>query len=347
MFNINNIIRPNVKAMKAYSSARDEFQDINDDFVFLDANENPFNNGLNRYPDPLQRNVKSILSEIKNFPTDQILLGNGSDEVLDLIFRAFCEPNKDNVIAISPSYGMYSFLANLNAVEYSKSLLNESDFQPNIEDIFSKVDENTKMIFLCSPNNPTGKIIKREAILEIVNRFNGLVIIDEAYIDFATEPSWIEEINNYPNVIVTQTLSKAVGLAGIRLGILYASQEIVEVLNKIKPPYNINQLTQLKAIEILSDYEKVVTATNTIVQQKEVLENALTEVSFVEKIYPSDANFILIKVDNANERYDQLVEKGIVIRNRNNDDLCKNCLRITVGTEKENGILLEVLKGFD
>lgn len=345
MFNINNIIRPNVKAMKAYSSARDEFQDINDDFVFLDANENPFNNGLNRYPDPFQRKVKSILSEIKNFPTDQILLGNGSDEVLDLIFRAFCEPNQDNVIAISPSYGMYIFLANLNAVEYRKSLLNESDFQPNIEDIFSKVDENTKMIFLCSPNNPTGKIIKREAILEIVNRFNGLVIIDEAYIDFATEPSWIEEINNYPNVIVTQTLSKAVGLAGIRLGILYASQEIVEVLNKIKPPYNINQLTQLKAIEILSDYEKVVAATNTIVQQKEVLENALTEISFVEKIYPSDANFILIKVDNANERYDQLVEKGIVIRNRNNDDLCKNCLRITVGTEEENGKLVQVLKG--
>ncbi|MFV0144217.1 histidinol-phosphate transaminase [Empedobacter falsenii] len=345
MFNINNIIRPNVKAMKAYSSARDEFQDINDDFVFLDANENPFNNGLNRYPDPFQRKVKSILSEIKNFPTDQILLGNGSDEVLDLIFRAFCEPNQDNVIAISPSYGMYIFLANLNAVEYRKSLLNESDFQPNIEDIFSKVDENTKMIFLCSPNNPTGEIIKREAILEIVNSFNGLVIIDEAYIDFATEPSWIEEINNYPNVIVTQTLSKAVGLAGIRLGILYASQEIVEVLNKIKPPYNINQLTQLKAIEILSDYEKVVAATNTIVQQKEVLENALTEISFVEKIYPSDANFILIKVDNANERYDKLVEKGIVIRNRNNDDLCKNCLRITVGTEEENGKFVQVLKG--
>ncbi|MFV0180456.1 histidinol-phosphate transaminase [Empedobacter falsenii] len=345
MFNINNIIRPNVKAMKAYSSARDEFQDINDDFVFLDANENPFNNGLNRYPDPFQRKVKSILSEIKNFPTDQILLSNGSDEVLDLIFRAFCEPNQDNVIAISPSYGMYIFLANLNAVEYRKSLLNESDFQPNIEDVFSKVDENTKMIFLCSPNNPTGEIIKREAILEIVNSFNGLVIIDEAYIDFATEPSWIEEINNYPNVIVMQTLSKAVGLAGIRLGILYASQEIVEVLNKIKPPYNINQLTQLKAIEILSDYEKVVAATNTIVQQKEVLENALTEICFVEKIYPSDANFILIKVDNANERYDQLVEKGIVIRNRNNDDLCKNCLRITVGTEEENGKLVQVLKG--
>ena len=344
MFNINNIIRPNVKAMKAYSSARDEFQDINDDFVFLDANENPFNNGLNRYPDPLQRNVKSILSKIKNFPANQILLGNGSDEVLDLIFRAFCEPNQDNVIAISPSYGMYSVLANLNAVEYRKSLLNESDFQPNIEDIFSKVDENTKMIFLCSPNNPTGEIIKREAILEIVNRFNGLVIIDEAYIDFATEPSWIEEINNYPNVIVTQTLSKAVGLAGIRLGILYASQEIVDVFNKIKPPYNINRLTQLKAIEILSDYDKVVAATNKIIQQKEVLENTLTEISFVEKIYPSDANFILIKVDNANERYDQLVEKGIVIRNRNNDDLCKNCLRITVGTEEENGKLVEVLQ---
>ncbi|RRJ92700.1 histidinol-phosphate transaminase [Paenimyroides tangerinum] len=343
-FNINNIIRPNVKAMKAYSSARDEFKDINDGFVFLDANENPFNNGLNRYPDPLQRNVKSILRENKNFPANQILLGNGSDEVLDLIFRAFCEPNQDNVIAISPSYGMYSVLSNLNAVEYRKSLLNEDDFQPNIEDIFSKVDENTKMIFLCSPNNPTGEIIKRDSILEIVNRFNGLVIIDEAYIDFATEPSWIQEIKNYPNVIVTQTLSKAVGLAGIRLGILYASQEIVAVLNKIKPPYNINQLTQLKAIEILSDYDKVVTATNTIIQQKKVLENALTEVSFVEKIYPSDANFILIKVDNANERYDQLVEKGIVIRNRNNDNLCKNCLRITVGTEEENGKLIEMMK---
>ena len=343
-FNLDTIIRPNVKAMKAYSSARDEFKDINDDFVFLDANENPFNNGLNRYPDPLQRNVKSILSEIKNFPAKQILLGNGSDEVLDLIFRAFCEPNQDNVIAISPSYGMYRVLANLNSVEYRKSLLNDEDFQPNIEDIFSKVDENTKMIFLCSPNNPTGEIIKREAILEIVNRFNGLVIIDEAYIDFATEPSWIEEIKNYTNVIVTQTLSKAVGLAGIRLGSLYASQEIVAVLNKIKPPYNINQLTQLKAIEILCDYEKVVAATNTIIQQKEVLEHALTEVSFVEKIYPSDANFILIKVDNANERYNQLVEKGIVIRNRNNDDLCENCLRITVGTEEENQKLIQTLK---
>ena len=330
--------------MKAYSSARDEFQEINESFIFLDANENPFNNGLNRYPDPLQRNVKSILREIKNFPANQILLGNGSDEVLDLIFRAFCEPNQDNVIAISPSYGMYSVLANLNAIEYRKSLLNAENFQPNIDDVFEKVDKNTKMIFLCSPNNPTGEIIKRESILEIVNRFNGLVIIDEAYIDFANEPSWINEIKSYPNVIVTQTLSKAVGLAGIRLGILYASQEIVDVLNKIKPPYNINQLTQLKAIEILSDYNKVVAATNTIIQQKEVLEKSLTEISFVKKIYPSDANFILIKVDNANGRYNQLVEKGIVIRNRNNDDLCENCLRITVGTEEENGELIETLK---
>ncbi|WP_312311133.1 histidinol-phosphate transaminase [Empedobacter brevis] len=343
-FNLDSLIRPNIKAMKAYSSARDEFQEINDDFIFLDANENPFNNGLNRYPDPLQRNVKSILSKLKNVPAEQILLGNGSDEVLDLIFRAFCEPNQDNVIAISPSYGMYHVLANLNAVEYRKSLLSEADFQPKIEDIFSKVDDHTKMIFLCSPNNPTGEIIKRESILEIVNRFNGLVIIDEAYIDFATEPSWIGEIKNYPNVIVTQTLSKAVGLAGIRLGILYASQEIGDVLNKIKPPYNINQLTQLKAIEILNDYRKVIETTNTILQQKQALENALTEISFVEKIYPSNANFILIKVDNANERYNQLVEKGIVIRNRNNDDLCKNCLRITVGTEVENQKLIQTFK---
>lgn len=343
-FNINNIVRSNIKAMKAYSSARDEFQEINDDYIFLDANENPFNNGLNRYPDPLQRNVKAILSEIKNFPANQILLGNGSDEVLDLIFRAFCEPNKDNVVAISPSYGMYSVLANLNAVEYRKSLLTEETFQPNIKDIFSKVDANTKMIFLCSPNNPTGGTIKKELILEIINNFSGLVVIDEAYIDFSTEMSWIKEIANFPNLIVTQTLSKAVGLAGIRLGILYASQEIVAILNKIKPPYNINQLTQLKAIEILSNYEKVTAVTNTIIQQKNILENALTDISFIKKIYPSDANFILIQVDDANERYNQLVQKGIIVRNRNNDDLCENCLRITVGTEEENLKLLKALK---
>jgi len=343
-FNIDNIIRPNIKAMKAYSSARDEFQEITNDFVFLDANENPYETGLNRYPDPFQRNVKNELSTIKNYPANQILLGNGSDEVLDLIFRAFCEPNQDNVIAISPSYGMYSVLANLNAIEYRKSLLNENDFQPNIEDIFSKVDANTKMIFLCSPNNPTGEIIKKEYILEIVKRFNGLVIIDEAYIDFSTEPSWIEEIKNYPNIIVIQTLSKAFGLAGIRLGILYASQEIIAVLNKIKPPYNINQLTQQKALEILKDYDKIKLITQTIIDQKQLLETALKEITFIEKIYPSDANFILIKVDDATNRYNELIEKGIVIRNRTNDDLCKNCLRITVGTEEENEKLLEKLK---
>lgn len=343
-FNIDNIIRPNIKAMKAYSSARDEFQEITNDFVFLDANENPFETGLNRYPDPFQRNVKNELSTIKNYPANQILLGNGSDEVLDLIFRAFCEPNQDNVIAISPSYGMYSVLANLNAIEYRKSLLNENDFQPNIEDIFSKVDANTKMIFLCSPNNPTGEIIKKEYILEIVKRFNGLVIIDEAYIDFSTEPSWINEIKNYPNIIVIQTLSKAFGLAGIRLGILYASQEIIAVLNKIKPPYNINQLTQQKALEILKDYDKIKLITQTIIEQKQLLETALKEITFIEKIYPSDANFILIKVDDATKRYNELIEKGIVIRNRTNDDLCKNCLRITVGTEEENEKLLEKLK---
>lgn len=343
-FNIDNIIRPNIKAMKAYSSARDEFQEITNDFVFLDANENPYETGLNRYPDPFQRNVKNELSTIKNYPANQILLGNGSDEVLDLIFRAFCEPNQDNVIAISPSYGMYSVLANLNAIEYRKSLLNENDFQPNIEDIFSKVDANTKMIFLCSPNNPTGEIIKKEYILEIVKRFNGLVIIDEAYIDFSTEPSWINEIKNYPNIIVIQTLSKAFGLAGIRLGILYASQEIIAVLNKIKPPYNINQLTQQKALEILKDYDKIKLITQTIIDQKQLLETALKEITFIEKIYPSDANFILIKVDDATNRYNELIEKGIVIRNRTNDDLCKNCLRITVGTEEENEKILENLK---
>lgn len=342
-FNLNKIIRPNILAMKAYSSARDEFKDASKDLIFLDANENPYNNGLNRYPDPQQRDLKQILSQIKNISTENMVLGNGSDEVLDLIFRAFCEPNQDNVISISPSYGMYSVLANLNAVEYRKSLLNITDFQPNLDDIFSKIDTNTKMIFLCSPNNPTGEIIKRNTIIEIVENFDGLVVIDEAYIDFSDEQSWIYELENYPNIIVTQTLSKAVGLAGIRLGILYANKEIISVLNKIKPPYNVNQLTQNKAIEILKDYEKINATTQVLIEQKEVLKQALENCSFVEKIYPSDANFILIKVDNANKRYDEFLEKGIVIRNRTNDDLCKNCLRITVGTEEENSKLIETL----
>ena len=343
-FNLNKIIRPNILTMKAYSSARDEFKDASKDLIFLDANENPYNNGLNRYPDPQQRDLKQILSQIKNISTENMVLGNGSDEVLDLIFRAFCEPNQDNVISISPSYGMYSVLANLNAVEYRKSLLNIEDFQPNLDDIFSKIDANTKMIFLCSPNNPTGEIIKRNTLTEIVENFDGLVVIDEAYIDFSDEQSWIYELENYPNIIVTQTLSKAVGLAGIRLGILYASKEIISVLNKIKPPYNVNQLTQNKAIEILKDYEKINATTQVLIEQKEVLKQALENCSFVEKIYPSDANFILIKVDNANKRYDEFLEKGIVIRNRTNDDLCENCLRITVGTEEENSKLIETLK---
>ena len=343
-FNLNKIIRPNILTMKAYSSARDEFKDASKDLIFLDANENPYNNGLNRYPDPQQRDLKQILSQIKNISTENMVLGNGSDEVLDLIFRAFCEPNQDNVISISPSYGMYSVLANLNAVEYRKSLLNITDFQPNLDDIFTKIDTNTKMIFLCSPNNPTGEIIKRNTLTEIVENFDGLVVIDEAYIDFSDEQSWIYELENYPNIIVTQTLSKAVGLAGIRLGILYASKEIISVLNKIKPPYNVNQLTQNKAIEILKDYEKINATTQVLIEQKEVLKQALENCSFVEKIYPSDANFILIKVDNANKRYDEFLEKGIVIRNRTNDDLCENCLRITVGTEEENSKLIETLK---
>ncbi|SFM85873.1 histidinol-phosphate aminotransferase [Algoriella xinjiangensis] len=342
-FNLNKIIRPNILAMKAYSSARDEFKDASKDLIFLDANENPYNNGLNRYPDPQQRDLKQILSQIKNISTENMVLGNGSDEVLDLIFRAFCEPNQDNVISISPSYGMYSVLANLNAVEYRKSLLNITDFQPNLDDIFSKVDANTKMIFLCSPNNPTGEIIKRNTLTEIVENFDGLVVIDEAYIDFCDEKSWIYELENYPNIIVTQTLSKAVGLAGIRLGILYARKEIISVLNKIKPPYNVNQLTQNKAIEILKDYEKINAIMQVLIEQKAVLKQALENCSFVEKIYPSDANFILIKVDNANKRYDEFLEKGIIIRNRTNDDLCENCLRITVGTEEENSKLIETL----
>lgn len=343
-FELKKLIRPNVLAMKAYTSAREEFKDVKAGFIFLDANENPFDNGLNRYPDPSQRNLKNILSAIKKIPANQIILGNGSDEILDLLYRVFCEPNKDNVIAIAPSYGMYAVLANLNAVAYRKSLVKEKDFQPDTENILSKVDDHTKIIFLCSPNNPTGTVFKREYILDILHRFKGLVVIDEAYIDFTSESSWIETIDNYPNLVVIQTLSKAVGLAGIRLGIGYASSKIIAVLNKIKPPYNISQLTQRKAAETLSNYDKVIREVDTILQQKKIVEITLKELPFVQTVYPGNANFILIKVDDASKRYGQLIKKGIVVRNRSQDDLCENCLRITVGTETENRKLMDALK---
>ena len=343
-FDINNLIRENVKLMKPYSSARDEFEDFDTaDMIFLDANENPFQNGVNRYPDPQQSNLKSVLANQNKVSKKQILLGNGSDEVLDLIFRAFCEPKVDNVITLPPTYGMYGVLANLNNIENREVLLS-SDFQPKVEQILEVVDACSKILFLCSPNNPSGNSFSDDAVVKLLENFKGLVVIDEAYIDFSKKESWLNRLSDYPNLIITQTLSKAFGLAGIRLGICYASEEIIAVLNKIKPPYNVNELTQQRALERLSEPEKIKGEISSIINQRAKLLEVLVDVKFVEKIYPTEANFILIKVDDANKRYDELIGKGIVIRNRTTQPLCENTLRLTIGTEVENKKLIEVLK---
>lgn len=342
-FDINNLVRENVKTMKPYSSARDEFKDFDvAQMIFLDANENPYQNGVNRYPDPQQTSVKAVLANQRNLNTNQVLLGNGSDEVLDLLFRAFCEPKVDNVITLPPTYGMYGVLANINAVENREVLLS-TDFQPEVDAILDAVDANTKMIFLCSPNNPTGNSFSDESVVTLLQNFKGLVVIDEAYIDFSNKPSWLVELDEYPNLIITQTLSKAYGLAGIRLGICYASAAIIAVLNKIKPPYNVNELTQQRALERLADKEKIQLEIDSIIIQRDNLLKVLQEVSFVSKIYPTEANFVLIEVDNATKRYDELIAKGIVIRNRTTQPLCKNTLRLTIGTVDENQKLMDAL----
>ena len=343
-FDINNLIRANVKTMKPYSSARDEFKDFDTaNMIFLDANENPFENGVNRYPDPQQINVKAILAQQRNVKATQILLGNGSDEVLDLLFRAFCEPKIDNVITLPPTYGMYGVLASINAVENQEVLLSD-DFQPQIEKIMAAVNDNTKMIFLCSPNNPTGNSFSDESVAYLLQNFKGFIVIDEAYIDFSKKESWINELDEYPNLIITQTLSKAYGLAGIRLGICYGSSEVISVLNKIKPPYNVNELSQKRALDRLHDASRIQFEIDSIIAQRMQLINVLLDIQFVEKIYPSEANFILVKVDDANKRYSELIAKGIVIRNRTTQPLCNNCLRLTVGTEEENLKLTVALK---
>ncbi len=341
--NIQDLIRDNVKAMKPYSSARDEYKDASENMIFLDANENPFENGVNRYPDPQQSNLKVLLSKLKSISTQNILLGNGSDEALDLIFRAFCEPNQDNIITLPPTYGMYEVLANVNAIEVIKVNLS-AIFQPKVDLILEAVTKNTKILFLCSPNNPTGNSFNYEAVERILNSFKGIVVIDEAYIDFSKEKSWTENIKKFPNLIITQTLSKAYGMAGIRLGICYASEEIITVLNKIKPPYNVNALTQQRAINQLNNQSQFETQVEAIKRGRLFLEEALKEVNWVEKIFPTDSNFILLKVDNANKRYNQSIANGIVIRNRTTQPLCDNCIRITVGTEKENKELIKIFK---
>jgi histidinol-phosphate aminotransferase len=345
-FDINNIVRTNVAKLKAYSSARDEFEEATAQMVFLDANENPFQNGVNRYPDPKQKSVKELLADLKGIPTNQILLGNGSDEVLDLIFRAFCEPKEDNVILLPPTYGMYGVLSDLNNVQTKEVLLSE-DYDIRVKETMEVVDDRSKIIFLCSPNNPSGNAFSAVKIKEIVEGFSGLVVIDEAYIDFSNQESWLAKLEDYPNLIVTQTLSKAFGMAGIRLGVCYASQEVIEILNRIKPPYNVNELTQQRAKDRLSQFLEVEREIGLIIEERKRLEEKLKGFSFVSKLYPSDANFILVKVDDANKRYDQLLERGIVIRNRTTQPLCENTLRFTVGTSSENTKLIAALKDME
>lgn len=342
-FNLNNITRENVKGLSPYSSARDEYVSDGSTMVFLDANENPFENGVNRYPDPQQRSLKTILAAQKGIKEENILLGNGSDEVLDLLFRAFCEPKQDNIITLPPTYGMYKVLSGINLVENREVLLTTA-FQPNIAEITKAIDEHTKLLFICSPNNPTGNSFCTAIIEELLNSFNGLVVIDEAYIDFSSEESWTSKLADYPNLIVTQTLSKAYGMAGIRLGLCLASAEIIAVINKIKPPYNVNQLTQDKAIERVSDQKAVQTEVASILAEREKLMETLKTISFVSTIYPTDANFILAKVDDATLRYNQLLKEGVVVRNRTTQPLCENTLRFTVGNSEENKKLTEALK---
>ncbi len=344
-FNINNIVRENIKSLQPYSSARDEYTDATtNEMIFLDANENPFENGVNRYPDPQQSNVKEILSEIKGIDKKNILLGNGSDEVLDLIFRAFCEPNKDNIITLPPTYGMYSVLASVNAIENRKVLLNNT-FQPKVEHILNVIDEYSKILFLCSPNNPTGNSFSIDIIEELLTKFKGIVVLDEAYIDFSEHKSWLARLDKFPNLIIIQTLSKAYGLAGIRLGTCYASKEIIKILNSIKPPYNVNELTQKKALERLRRIDEIKNEVEQLISERKRLKKELECcVSYIEKVYPSDGNFLLIKVDDATKRYNQLIEYGVVIRNRTSQPLCENCLRISVGICEENQKLIRSLK---
>ena len=342
-FDVNRLVRESVRKLQPYSSARDEYVSDGSEMIFLDANENPFDNGVNRYPDPYQRSLKSVLSEQKGLTEQQILLGNGSDEVLDLIYRAFCEPNQDNIITLPPTYGMYKVLAGINAVENREVLLTK-DFEPNVTEILKVADSNSKLLFICSPNNPTGNAFQKKEIKELLESFNGLVVVDEAYIDFSNDESWVNELNQYPNLIVTQTLSKAYGLAGIRLGICYASEEIIGILNKIKPPYNVNQLTQQRALQRVLHQDLVKQEVKQILDEREELTKALKDLEFVAALYPTDANFVLAKVDDANKRYQQLLEKQVVVRNRSTQPLCENTLRFTVGTPEENKKLIAILK---
>ncbi|KIO78848.1 histidinol phosphate aminotransferase [Pedobacter lusitanus] len=342
---IKNLQRENIKTLRPYSTARDEYK--GQASVFLDANENSYGSPLpenfNRYPDPLQLDLKDALSKIKGVPIENTFLGNGSDEAIDLLFRAFCNPGKDNVIILPPTYGMYEVSANINDVEIRKvNLL--PNFQLDLEGIAEAIDANTKLIFICSPNNPTGNSIIRTDIETILANFNGLVVIDEAYINFAKQRTFIQELTEYPHLVVLQTFSKAWGLAGLRLGMAFASTIVIDILNKVKAPYNISQSTQDLALAALENIGQVNEWIKTTVAEREKLSQSLQELAMVRKVYPSDANFILTEVDDANRTYDALVDRGIIVRNRAKVTLCEGCLRITVGTPAENEILISALK---
>ena len=347
MFNLQNILRNNIKNLIPYSSARDEFK--GEASVYLDANENSFGSPLdvnyNRYPDPIQFKVKQRLSEIKGVPPGNIFLGNGSDEAIDILFRAFCRPGVDNVITLPPTYGMYEVSANINDVEVRKIKLTP-DYQLDMEGIAEAIDENTKIIFICSPNNPTGNSINRADIETILANFQGLVVIDEAYINYSRQKTFIQELTEYANLVVLHTLSKAWGLAGLRLGMAFASQEIIEVFNKVKPPYNINEASQRIALEALQNVEQINNWIKLTVSEREKLINDLGKLELVLKIFPSDANFILVKTIDAKGIYDHLVNNGIIVRDRSKVELCESSLRITVGTPEENKTLITNLKKF-
>ncbi len=334
------LVRKNIWEMKPYSSARDEFK--GEASVYLDANENPLNDKYNRYPDPLQWKLKEKISQVKEIGADKIFLGNGSDEPIDLVIRIFCEPRVDNIVAIDPTYGMYQVCAEINDIEYRKVLLDDN-FQLNAQKLLDTADSNTKLIFLCSPNNPTGNLLNRVEIEKILNQFKGIVIIDEAYVDFASELSWLKELAKYPNLIVLQTFSKAWGLAAVRLGMAFSSPDIIKLFNKVKYPYNINILTQNYVSEELESSDLRKDWIQTLLKGRDYLMSELPKLTFVQKIYPTDSNFILVKVDNANGLYQQLAERGVIVRNRNAVSLCAGCLRITVGTDEENKTLIKVL----
>jgi len=338
---LNELIRPNIFKLKPYSCARDEFQ--GEASAYLDANENPMNAPWNRYPDPLQKALKDKVAALKGVRPEQLFFGNGSDEPIDLIVRIFCEPGLDNIVAIDPSYGMYQVCADINNIEYRKVLLNE-DFTLDADKLLAATDPRSKVIFLCSPNNPTGNDLKISEIIKIIENFPGIVVLDEAYIDFSTRESFLKTLDNYPNLIILQTFSKAWGMAAVRLGMAFASPEIIHYLNKVKYPYNINLLTQNFVMAELDELERKNDWVDLILQQRSDLISALEKMPVVQQLFPTDANFVLVKVADANAVYNYLVDERIIVRNRNTVSLCLGCLRITVGVPEENELLINALK---